>query len=128
MNRLLAVLLLLTGAAASERHGYIVGTVAAVGVNEQAVPCGSVALVVSIRRRTSTITADENGDFMLKMKPGRYELRELLGKKQRKLRLDSRQARDFVISQNRVKRFDVLVETCASEGWQHESIRDQPTN
>jgi len=123
MNRLLPLAFLIVASAhASSQQGYVSGTVAAVAASGRGTPCGNLTLIVSRLGRELSIRADENGDYAPRLDIGEYALQRVLDEKHRELRIRQGQARDFVVTEGEVTRFDVLVEIpCPSE-------ENSPTN
>lgn len=116
MNKSFMVASLLIGAAhaGSPERGYVLGSVAAVGAQGGAAPCGGLALVVSGPSGELTIEADENGDYSPTVAVGKYELRKVLDRAGRELRIRSGQVHDFIVTKNKVTRFDVSLDrSCA---------------
>ena len=106
-------LILLLGAASLvvASTGTVGGTVAA--VTEDRSLTGTVAkgaVYLNHDGKEIKLIADENGDFLASLPPGRYKLVRVLDADQRELRIASRQARAFDVKKNSHTRFDVMVE------------------
>lgn len=91
--------------------GTVGGTVAV--VTEEHSLAGTVAKgAVYLERdgKEIELIADENGDFLASLQPGRYTLVRVFDANQRELRISPRQVRSFDVKKNGHTRFDVMVQ------------------
>jgi hypothetical protein len=96
----------------AETSGTLGGTVAVVSLpgRQFAGAVAKATVLVTSGGKEVKVAADDNGDFLVSLPPGKYHLVRVVDEKSRDLRIDGKQVRVFTVRKKRHTRFDVLVE------------------